>query len=290
MLNESELDKENTVKKMKVQKSDVGCATNATLSQSRSPLRDASNHCDTLSTNENENVISDCESIQNVCNSTTNRVSEVFSRPNVTHKDKAIQPRSFYRSKYAQCEIRKPVVDSSCSPIKKTFVDKATSPIAIRSMHCDKPCEKVAKMIVYESSSTSAVITSSQSEYQPSSDEKVEADKEEKSNIQMKLNNMTNYLVHANPKMHLGIANDWLCELIRPSSVSSNEKLSKEEALETKRIASLRIHIERVIRRLREFSILQPCANLSSNYIKHLDSMVIIAAALSKLQSPIIKT
>jgi len=48
--------------------------------------------------------------------------------------------------------------------------------------------------------------------------------------------------------------------------------------------------IERVIRRLREFSMLQPCANLSSNYIKHLNSMVIIAAALSNLQSPIIKT
>jgi len=79
------------------------------------------------------------------------------------------------------------------------------------------------------------------------------------------------------------------CELIRPPSVSTNAKLSKEEALETKRIASLRIHIEKVIRRLRKFSMLQPCANLSSNYIKHLDSMVIIAAALSNLQSPIIK-
>jgi len=80
------------------------------------------------------------------------------------------------------------------------------------------------------------------------------------------------------------------CELIRPPSVSTNAKLSKEEALETKRIASLRIHIERVIRRLREFSMLQPCANSSSNYIKHLDSIVIIAARLSNLQSPIIKT
>jgi len=58
------------------------------------------------------------------------------------------------------------------------------------------------------------------------------------------------------------------CELIRPPSVSTNAKLSKE-ALETKRIA--KIHIERVIRQLREFSMLQSCANLNSNYIKHLD-------------------
>ena len=48
-------------------------------------------------------------------------------------------------------------------------------------------------------------------------------------------------------------------------------------------VKRLKIHIERVIRRLREFSMLQPCANLNSNYIKHLDSMVTIAAALRNL-------
>jgi len=34
----------------------------------------------------------------------------------------------------------------------------------------------------------------------PSFDEKVEAEKAEKSNVQIKLINMTNYIVHANPK------------------------------------------------------------------------------------------
>jgi len=63
-------------------------------------------------------------------------------------------------------------------------------------------------MIVYESSSTSTVITTSQSEYEPLSDEKVEAEKAEKSNVQMKLINMTNYIVHVNPKMYLGIVNE----------------------------------------------------------------------------------
>jgi len=42
------------------------------------------------------------------------------------------------------------------------------------------------------------------------------------------------------------------CILIRPLSILSNLKLTKNEMLETRRIASLRIHVERVIRRIRE--------------------------------------
>nr|XP_034194773.1 uncharacterized protein LOC117610999 [Osmia lignaria] len=42
-------------------------------------------------------------------------------------------------------------------------------------------------------------------------------------------------------------------ELVRPPSVSTKQKSSKEEVLLTKRIASLRIHVERVIRRIREY-------------------------------------
>jgi len=174
--------------------------------------QDVLNDCDTLSVDENENVINDCESAQSVCSLTTSISSEIkkdFSRPSVMHKDKAIQAKSFYRSKYISCNIRKPVVDASCSPIKMVIVDKATSPIAMSPIRLNKPCEKVAKTIVYESSSTSVVITTSTSEYELSSDEKVEAEKAEKSNVQMKLINMTNYIVHANPKMHLGIVNEW---------------------------------------------------------------------------------
>ena len=35
-------------------------------------------------------------------------------------------------------------------------------------------------------------------------------EKEAKSDAQMKLINMINYLIHGNPKMHLGIDNEWL--------------------------------------------------------------------------------
>lgn len=40
-------------------------------------------------------------------------------------------------------------------------------------------------------------------------------------------------------------------KLVRPPSVKTGDKLSKSEARETKQIASLRIHVDRVIRRLR---------------------------------------
>lgn len=79
------------------------------------------------------------------------------------------------------------------------------------------------------------------------------------------------------------------CILIRPPTVFTSVKPSKAEVLETKRIASLRIHIERVIRRLREYEMLKPHACIHHNLLCHTDSIVIIASALINLQSPIIK-
>lgn len=80
--------------------------------------------------------------------------------------------------------------------------------------------------------------------------------------------------------------------LIRPPSVSSNTKLSQQDVIKTKQIASLRIHIERVIRRLREFAMLKPHSVVNSvnkKLLKHLDDCVIIVCALINLQGGIIK-
>lgn len=62
------------------------------------------------------------------------------------------------------------------------------------------------------------------------------------------------------------ILNQKKCILIRPPTVSSTVKPSKAEVSETKRIASLRIHIERVIRRLKEYEILKQHACIHHNY------------------------
>ncbi|KAH9627677.1 hypothetical protein HF086_016831 [Spodoptera exigua] len=76
--------------------------------------------------------------------------------------------------------------------------------------------------------------------------------------------------------------------LVRPPSVSANLKLSKAEARKTKEIASLRIHIERVIR-LREFSMLKSHSVVNTNLIKFLDDCVVISCALINIQDSIIK-
>ncbi|XP_060801538.1 uncharacterized protein LOC106142105 [Amyelois transitella] len=77
--------------------------------------------------------------------------------------------------------------------------------------------------------------------------------------------------------------------LVRPPSVQSGTKFSKAEAKETKQIASLRIHIERVIRRLREYSMLKPHACLNLGLVKVLDDVITIACGLINLQDSLIK-
>nr|XP_022909873.1 uncharacterized protein LOC111421000 [Onthophagus taurus] len=46
------------------------------------------------------------------------------------------------------------------------------------------------------------------------------------------------------------------CTLVRPPSVSADVPSTSSDVMESKRIASLRIHVERVIQRIREFNLL----------------------------------
>lgn len=78
------------------------------------------------------------------------------------------------------------------------------------------------------------------------------------------------------------------CILVRPPSVSASTNPTKSEVLETKRIASLRIHVERVIRRLREFSFLAPHACIDNKLIPTTDHVIKIVCGLINLQSGII--
>lgn len=78
-------------------------------------------------------------------------------------------------------------------------------------------------------------------------------------------------------------------QLVRPPSVTTGAKLSKSEVKETKQIASLRIHVERVIRRLREFNMLKPHACLNTNFLKVIDDIIVISCAFINLQDSLIK-
>ncbi|XP_044586073.1 uncharacterized protein LOC123266107 [Cotesia glomerata] len=78
------------------------------------------------------------------------------------------------------------------------------------------------------------------------------------------------------------------CTLIRPT-VSSNKQPTHDEVIVTKRIASLRIHIERLIRRIREFHICEPHSCLNVKLIPQMDNIITIVAALTNLQGSLIK-
>lgn len=79
------------------------------------------------------------------------------------------------------------------------------------------------------------------------------------------------------------------CVLVRPPSTIASKMMSKQQVLENKRIASLRIHVERAIGRLREFKILKPHATVDAKLISKLDLFVIIACGLSNVQNNLIK-
>ena len=79
------------------------------------------------------------------------------------------------------------------------------------------------------------------------------------------------------------------CKLVRPPSVSEGQVLSKAEARLAKQIASLRIHVERAISRVREFLMLAPHACVHHSLVPLLDDCVTIACALVNLQGPLIK-
>lgn len=79
------------------------------------------------------------------------------------------------------------------------------------------------------------------------------------------------------------------CTLIRPPSVSKTIASSKEEVNQSKRIAALRIHVERVIGRLREFNMLLPHSRIDNHLIPLLDHVIITACGIINMQDFLIK-
>ncbi|XP_030031027.1 uncharacterized protein LOC115447884 isoform X2 [Manduca sexta] len=77
--------------------------------------------------------------------------------------------------------------------------------------------------------------------------------------------------------------------LLRPPSVPTGIKLSKADVKQTKQIASLRIHVERVIQRLREFGMLKLHSVVNNNLIGMLDLCIRTACALINLQDALSK-
>ncbi|KAJ0169998.1 hypothetical protein K1T71_014604 [Dendrolimus kikuchii] len=78
-------------------------------------------------------------------------------------------------------------------------------------------------------------------------------------------------------------------QLVHPPNVKTEGKLKKIEAKQTKQTASLRVHVESVIRSLREFDMLKPHACINMSFVKILDDIITIACSLVNLQDSPIK-
>lgn len=79
------------------------------------------------------------------------------------------------------------------------------------------------------------------------------------------------------------------CTLTRPPSVTQDVRSPAQEVKLTKQIASIRIHVERSINRIRDFKLLDIHARVDNHFLHCLDSAVIIGWSLINLQSPIIQ-
>lgn len=79
------------------------------------------------------------------------------------------------------------------------------------------------------------------------------------------------------------------CKLVRPVSVRKNEQLAAGEVLDMKTVAALRIHIERVIRRVRLFKFLGMHACIPLSMVDLLDDAVKIACGVINTHERIVK-
>jgi hypothetical protein len=79
------------------------------------------------------------------------------------------------------------------------------------------------------------------------------------------------------------------CFLVRPSSVKTGTKSTKKEVIDSRKISRLRIHVERAIRRIREFNFVSPHSCIDNKQLKHADDVVKIVCGLVNLQNHLIK-
>ncbi|XP_049276220.1 uncharacterized protein LOC119387324 [Rhipicephalus sanguineus] len=82
------------------------------------------------------------------------------------------------------------------------------------------------------------------------------------------------------------ICADHLIELIRPPFKKQQKQMSKGDALRTQKIASARVHVERAIQRMKIFKALS--TRIPWSMVGLLDDIVIVAAGITNLSSPIL--
>lgn len=78
------------------------------------------------------------------------------------------------------------------------------------------------------------------------------------------------------------------CTLTIPPSAKGQEQMTAEDVSTTKKVANLRIHVERAINRMKTFQILKNTVPIS--LVPYIDDILCICAAICNMQSPLVQT
>ena len=76
-------------------------------------------------------------------------------------------------------------------------------------------------------------------------------------------------------------------ELAIPAFTKGKKQLPPAEADKTRRLGQVRIHVERMMERLKNFSIISGILPMA--FLPHIDNIVLVIAALSNLEPPLVR-
>ena len=77
-------------------------------------------------------------------------------------------------------------------------------------------------------------------------------------------------------------------ELTVPQANKGKAQMSTDQVKETKKVANVRLHVQRVIRRLKQFRILSQVMPIT--LLRYANDIILIFAAVTNLQGPIVST
>ena len=77
-------------------------------------------------------------------------------------------------------------------------------------------------------------------------------------------------------------------ELVMPPAAKGKAQMTAKDVASTKKVANVRIHVERVIQRLKRFRLLSQTIPIS--LLTTLNDAVVVCCAITNMQGPIVKT
>lgn len=76
-------------------------------------------------------------------------------------------------------------------------------------------------------------------------------------------------------------------ELVLPPAGKGKAQMTSSDVQKTQKVANARIHVERVIKRLKDFKFLSQVIRITM--LRHSDDILVVCAAITNLRPPIVK-